>query len=136
RLNFWYVDLESGKSTKIDTNTYNDGAPEAPAWSPDGRWLAYAKQLKNAMYAVFLYSLDTGKAHRLTDGLSDARYPVFDKNGKYLYFLASTDLGPASTGGMSGYNRPVTRSPYVAVLSKDDPSPLAPESDEEKGEAA
>ncbi len=32
---------------------------------------------------------------------------------------------------MSSYERPVNRSLYVAVLRKDDPSPLAPESDEE-----
>ena len=33
---------------------------------------------------------------------------------------------------MSIINRPVTRTAYVVVLSKDDPSPLAPESDDEK----
>ena len=33
---------------------------------------------------------------------------------------------------MSSLNHPVTRSAYVAVLRKDLPSPLAPESDEEK----
>ena len=35
---------------------------------------------------------------------------------------------------MSILNRPVTRSVYVVVLSKDDPSPLAPESDDEKAQ--
>ena len=25
--------------------------------------------------------------------MSDALYPEFDKNGKYLYFTASTDMG-------------------------------------------
>ena len=33
---------------------------------------------------------------------------------------------------MSSYERPITRSLYVTVLSKEDPSPLAPESDDEK----
>src|SRR5436190_21719727 len=65
--------------------------------------------------------------------MSDARSPCFDKNGKYLYFTASTDVGP-TTGwlDMSSFNHPVTRSVYVVVLNKDLPSPLAPESDEEK----
>ena len=27
--------------------------------------------------------------------MSDARYTAFDKSGKYLFFTASTDLGPA-----------------------------------------
>ena len=58
--------------------------------------------------------------------------PAFDKGGKYLYFTASTDIGPSVGSGMSILNRPVTRAAYVVVLSKDDPSPLAPESDDEK----
>jgi len=59
---------------------------------------------------------------------------VFDASGKYLYFAASTDAGPASQnwGDLSSFNRPVTRSLYLVVLDKTLPSPLAPESDEEK----
>ncbi len=134
RLNLWYVDLESGKSTKVDTNTYDSPVRALdPVWSPDSRWIAYTKQLKNHMRAVFVHSLESGKASRLTDGLSDARFAAFDPGGKYLYFTASTDVGPA-TGwlDMSSFNRPVTRSVYVVVLRKDLPSPLAPESDDEK----
>src|SRR5262249_29635854 len=68
-----------------------------------------------------------------TDGMSDSEFPVFDKNGKYLYFASSTDIGlTASWLDMSSLDHPLSRSVYVAVLNKDDPSPLAPESDEEK----
>ena len=132
RLNVWYVDLDSGQSTKVDTTPYDDDLPGPVVWSPDGKWLAYTRQLKTYLNAVFLYSLDTHKSHQVTDGMSDARYVVFDKGGKYLYFTASTDIGPAVGPGMSIINRPVTRAVYVMVLSKDDPSPLAPESDDEK----
>ncbi|HVK14358.1 MAG TPA: PDZ domain-containing protein, partial [Gemmataceae bacterium] len=132
RLHLWYVDLETGKSTKVDTGPYDDDLPGPAVWSPDGKWMAYPRQLKNYLSAVFLYSLETGKAHQVTDGMSDARHAAFDRNGKYLYFTASTDIGPSVGSGMSILNRPVTRAAYVAVLSKDDPSPLAPESDDEK----
>jgi tricorn protease len=135
RLQLWVLDLASGQSTKVDANTYDSPFRALdPVWSPDSRWLAYTKQLKNHMRAVFLYDVTAGKPHRITDGLSDARFAAFDKGGKYLYFTASTDVGP-TTGwlDMSSMDRPVTRSAYVVVLSKDDPSPLAPESDEEKG---
>src|SRR5262249_28734818 len=51
-----------------------------------------------------------------------------------LYFAVSTDVGPTLGGiEMSNFNYPVTRSVYVAILDKKLPSPLAPESDEEKG---
>ena len=40
------------------------------------------------------YSVEQDKSFQVTDGLSDVSDPVFDKSGKYLYFLASTDAGP------------------------------------------
>jgi tricorn protease len=85
------------------------------------------------MHAIFAYSLEQAKSLQLTDGLSDARFPAFDRKGLYLFFTASTDVGP-TTGwlDLSSINRPVTRSAYLMVLRKDQPSPLAPESDEEK----
>src|SRR5205085_5120090 len=64
-------------------------------------------------------------------------FPAFDPSGKYLYFTASTDIGPTTNGiDMSGMNRPVTRSVYLVVLDKDLPSPLSPESDDEKDKPA
>jgi tricorn protease len=132
RLNLWYVDLDKGAPVKVDTNPY-DGPAFSPAWSSDSRWICYSKQLKNHFHAVFVYLLATAQSNQVTDGMSDAQFPVFDKNGKYLYFAASTNIGPTLAGiDMSSDGRSVTRSVYVVVLRKDLPSPLAPESDEEK----
>jgi tricorn protease len=131
-LNLWYVDLDKPTPVKVDTD-YFDAQGLTPAWSPDNRWIAYTKQLPSHFRAVFLYSLDTGKSTQITDGMSDARFAVFDKNGKYLFFAASTNSGPTIAGlDMSSDGKEVTRSVYVIVLRKDLPSPLAPESDEEK----
>jgi tricorn protease len=134
-LTLWYVDVEKGTPVKVDTTYYYNPAFSWDfAWSPDSRWLTYTKQLKSHMDVVMVFSLEEGRTTQLTDGLSDAKYPVFDKSGKYLFFTASTDVG--LTPGwlnMSSMDHPVTRSVYVAVLRKDLPSPLAPESDEEKG---
>ena len=103
------------------------------SWSPDSRWITYTKPLKSWYSAVFVYSVEDGKVSQITDGLSDAGHPVFDASGKYLYFTASTDIGPRVFGfDMSSYPHRPTRSVYVCVLKKDLPSPLAPESDEEK----
>ena len=138
RLNLWYVDLDHPTPVKVDTDMFDTPAYEYDVvWSPDSRWLAYTKQLVNHQHAVFVYSLEDHKATQLTDGMSDALYPSFDKGGKYLYFTASTDMG-LSTGwlDMSSIDRPVTRGVYITVLRKDLPSPLAPESDEEKIDAA
>lgn len=138
RLKLWYVDVEKKVPVPVDTDRFDDPFLGIdPTWSPDSRWIAYTKQLENHMRAVFVYSLSTGKSTQLTDGMSDARFPVFDKNGEALYFAASTDLG-LSVGwlDLSSLQHPVTRSAYVAVLRKDLPSPLAPESDEERAPEA
>jgi len=133
RLNLWYVDVATGASKLVDTDYY-EGPQFNQNWAPDSKWVAYAKQLPSHLHAVYVYSVEQGKIYQVTDGMSDALYPVFDKNGKYLYFTASTDLGLAESAGwdMSSDNHLVTRSAYIVVLAKDLPSPLAPESDEEK----
>jgi tricorn protease len=134
RLNLWYVDVEKGTPVKVTSDRYEDPTSTInETWSPDSKWLTYAKYLENHMRNIFVYSLESGKESQITDGTSDARYPVFDKNGKSLYFAASTDLG-LSIGwlDLSSYQHPVSRSIYAAVLKKGDPSPVEPQSDEEK----
>src|SRR5262249_8464580 len=134
RLNVWYIDLAKGTPVKVDSTTYDTPLRAIdPVWSPDSRWIAYSKELPSHMHAISAYSIEQGKPLQLTDGLSDALYPAFDQKGQYLYFTPSTDAGP-TTGwlDLSSTGRPVTRSAYLIVLRKDLPSPLAPESDEEK----
>jgi tricorn protease len=134
RLNLWSLELDKGAPVRIDRNPIgNNDDVMQPVWSSDSRWIAYTKHLPNLLRAVFLYSLESGKTNQLTDGLSDARYPAFDKSGKYLFFTASTNLGPSiSFADLSGIAHQSTRSVYAVVLRNDLPSPLAPESDEEK----
>lgn len=138
RLTLWCVSVDGGSPVRIDQD-YAETFERSldPAWSPDSRWVVYTKKLPSNMHAVFACDLQAEEIVQLTDGLSDARYPAFDQSGKYVFFTASTDLGPASSWlDLSGVGRPVTRSAYVAVLRRDLPSPLAPESDEEKPAAA
>ncbi len=133
-----FVDLASGDLTHVDTDRY--AHPERslnPVWSPDSRWIAYARRLDNQLRAIFVYDTRSGEAHQLTDGMADAITPVWDANGKYLYFLASTNYG-LNTGwlDMTSFDRPVTRALYLALLADDTPSPFLPRSDEEGGAEA
>lgn len=139
RLNLWLVDVAAnGAPRKLDTDLFDTPNYNFdPAWSADSRWIAYAKQLPNHMHAIWVYSAETGKATQLTDGLSDANSPRFDSSGKYLYFTASTSVGRAAGWlDMSSMGRAVDGAVYVAVLRKDLPSPIAPESDEENASTA
>ena len=99
---------------KIDRDAYDTPFRELnPSWSPDSQWIAYTGLLKNHLHALFLYSIEKGIKHQVSDGLSDAQYAVFDKNGKYLYFTASTNMGLTTAWlDMSSMDRPVNRSAY------------------------
>ncbi len=134
----WYIDLATGAVKLADTDRLaHPNRSMNPAWSPDSKWIAYVQIQENQFKAVKLYNIETGIATQLTDGLSDAIDPQWDESGKYLYFLASTDYGLSSGWlDMSSFNYPVNRALYVAVLSKDAPSPFEPKTDEEPTKAS
>ena len=138
RLNLWLVELDHPTQVLLDSDRYD--APNGwldPVWSPDSRWIAYVKLMPNHLHAVFVYSLADRSTHQITDARSDAFAPRFDAGGKYLWFAASTNVGPgAGWLDMTALGRIQTASIYAVVLRKDTPSPVAPESDEEAAGSA
>src|SRR5262249_35125870 len=133
RLNLWLVDIAKGTPVKVDTDLYDTPFHNLdPAWSPDSQWLAYTKQLPNYLRATFGWSLAGRTSRQGHDGRRHSTSPRFDRSGKYLYFIASTSAG-LSQGwlDMTSMARSVTSSVYAAVLRKDLPNPVGPESDEE-----
>ena len=91
-LRIWYVDVAGGKPVKVDTGLRGGfGSQTQPTWSPDSQWIAYSRDLESELHAIFVYSIATQTATQITDGMSNAANPVFDPNGKYLYFTSSTN---------------------------------------------
>ncbi|MES2521697.1 MAG: PDZ domain-containing protein [Gemmatimonadota bacterium] len=127
------IEVASGRLSVIDTaGAANDRGSMVPAWSPDSKWLAYAKTFPNQYRRVVVYSLADGRKRVITDALASAGSPVWDRNGKWLYFLASTDLGVQSGwADVGSQTRTSTSSVYVTLLRANEPSPFTPESDEE-----
>lgn len=130
----WVIEVESGRIERVDDEGF--APPDRviyPEWSPDSRWIAYTKRLPNQFCAIFVHSMDSGKNHQITNSLADARFPAWEKSGRYLGFMASTDYG-LNVGwlDMSSYERPLDHTAYLMVLDGDGPSPLAPESDDEE----
>lgn len=132
--NIWIIDVATGKNTLVDTAPYEDPTRSiALNWSKDSKWLTFHRDLDNHLNAVFLYSVEKGKLTQLTDGISNAQLPIFDKNGDYLYFVASTNTGVSIAWlDLSSYNAlNKTSSIYAVALRKDVADPSHPESDEE-----
>ncbi|MFL6374416.1 MAG: PDZ domain-containing protein [Pyrinomonadaceae bacterium] len=134
-LKAWVIDTTNGSAKMVGRDAWMVPARTMnPMWSPDSKWIAYAAHLNSLYRAIFVSNVETGESKQVTDGLSDATFPVWDASGKYLWFLASTDMGLKSQWlDMTSYDHDENFGLYMAVLSKKDPSPLLPESDEDKG---
>ncbi|MDJ0837024.1 MAG: PDZ domain-containing protein [Acidobacteriota bacterium] len=128
------LDLETEKSVEVAGQVeYGppDGVTPNFSFSPDSAWLAYDLRPDGLISSVYVYNLESGKSTRITDGMSEVLSPAFDKSGKYLFFLASTDAGPAVDWfAQSSSDFTMSHRIYMAVLSKDIPSPLARTIDE------
>ena len=133
-LSVYWLDVKSGVSKKIASQPiYGPIVIISYAWSPDSKWLAYAMDNQANITTVYVHSTEQDKSFQVSDGLSDVSDPAFDRNGKYLYFFASTDAGPVKDWfAQSNADMRATSGIYVAVLPNNIPSPLAKESDEEK----
>ncbi len=133
----YWIDLDKGVIKKFASEHHlgpKDLILNRSAWSPDSRWIAYTLNTEASIRKVYLYSLGEDKSYPITDGLCEVSDPVFDKSGKYLYFFGSTDAGPIKNWfDMSNLDLTWTSAIYMVILQKDVPSPLAKESDEEKG---
>ena len=136
RLNTYVLDLVTGKLASVGEPSVYGGFvsnQHQVAWSPDSRWLAWARGGVNHMHVLMLWSAATGASTPVTDGMADAGAPAFDRNGKYLYFLASNNAGATLHGlDMTSDLYHPTRSVYALTLSRTTPSPIAPEVDDEK----
>ena len=140
RLNIYLLDTATGRLAVINGADAYGGFSDRSydvAWSPDSKWIAYPRSMANHLHALFLYSVETGRSTQVTDPMADSRLPAFDRGGKYLYFIASTNSGATSDGlDMTSDLYEVRSNIYAAVLSAGEASPLAPELDDEKVGAA
>src|SRR5690606_10015913 len=101
--------------------------------SYDSNWIAYIKSLGNGVRTLFMYNLKTKHSTQVTDGMSAVNQPTFSRDGKYLFFSASTNTGLTNSGlHMTAYERNVNYNVYAFILSKDTPSIFKNESDEEE----
>jgi tricorn protease len=136
-LRLFYVTLESKQPVEIDHGEYYDLTDYA--WSPDSKWVAYAKMGANHNEAIYLYSLADQKITPVTSGFTNSWNPVFDPAGKYLYFLSDRSYNEVLGAYDFEFSNPKPTRVYVVTLRSDLPSPFAPQSDEvgeKKPEAA
>ncbi|HEY2786415.1 MAG TPA: S41 family peptidase [Fimbriiglobus sp.] len=129
KLRLQYVDVNTKKVTLI--NQAEGFETRDHAWSPDSKWVAFARNEAVGMNKCYLFSLADGKTNEATDGFFNASNPRFSPDGKYLYFVSSRDFSP--TYGQTEFNHIYQdmNKVYLCVLAKDGPNPFAPKLDDD-----
>jgi tricorn protease len=124
----WYLDINDKKQVEVDRGKY--GEILNYSWSSDSKWLGYDKNAENGYAVLHLYSLADGKITPVTTSMTNSFAPVFDPDGKYLYFLSDRDFNAVLGNVDFEFANPKTTRIYVVTLRKDEASPFQPLSDE------
>ena len=96
--NIWVVPASnSDKGAHPTQVTTNPGADGSPAWSPDGKWIAYVTQMDPHLFDYATKHLAVapatgGEAKLITLALDRmVTVPRFSPDGKFIYFIADDD---------------------------------------------
>jgi tricorn protease len=125
-----YVDIDSrqvaviAQATAFEISQYN--------WSPDSKWITYARPEEAQMVTVYIYSLDTKQTTAVTDGWFSSYSPTFSSDGKYLFFVSNRSFSPIYSQTEWNHAYLDLAKVYLVTLANDIKSPFAPKSDEVK----
>jgi tricorn protease len=126
----WVVGVADRKVTEVAHDEY--GGIGGFAWSPGGDHLAFTLTDPNRNHSLWIWSAADGEKRRATEEGFDEYSPVWDPEGRYLYFLSEREFTPqisAVEWNFAG-NRMV--GVFALALRRDVANPFAPESDEVK----
>ncbi|HEY7670690.1 MAG TPA: protein kinase [Gammaproteobacteria bacterium] len=99
----WTFDLARATLQRL---TFDPGLNRSPVWSPDGRRVAFTRELDSGEAAYWQAADGTGTAERLTgdqNAISAVTFPsAFLPDGSgLLYSIGTNDVGMVSIGGTS-----------------------------------
>lgn len=100
-LRCFYLDVKTKKITEVDHAKYENVDVSLDlkpiydfAWSPDSRYLAYTKMDADLVNKIYIYSLETGEAQCVSNGLFNDFGPVFSEDGEHLFFVSNRRFNP------------------------------------------
>jgi len=130
-MSLFVVDAESGNVTTVDASTA--GEIREYDFSPDGKWLAYARQrdakdgLGYGANEIRIYSLEQKKSFPVSTSFTNDHAFTWDPAGKYLYFLSSRTFDPLVDQHEWNFITASSVKPYALVLAADGLSPFVPD---------
>lgn len=125
----YVTDTADKKPKEVDRDEYENIG--SYSWSPDSRWLAYTRNTPNNLKSVFIYDSKSGATKKITSDFYNDNGPVFDPEGRYLYFYSDRGFSPVYGDMDDTWVYPNSTQVYAVALAKGTVSPLAPRNDEE-----
>ncbi len=108
------------------------------AFSPDGRYIAYAWSPAQDVSIIRIADLRDDSIHDATAALRTDRAPAWDPQGNYLYFISTRDFRPVYDALQFDLSFPQAMRPFVVTLRTDvanpfvaKPAPLHPAKDDD-----
>ena len=126
----YFVDVESKSITEVAHSEQFEFSDYT--WSPDSKWISYAKPEVDVLTKIYLYSLESKETNEVTDGWFSSSEPSFSSDGKYLFFVSDRSFNPISSNTEFNYAYFDMQKIYFVTLAKDTKSPFEPKSDEVK----
>ncbi len=136
-MTIYIYDIEKNQSQTVDKGLwmYHYALSHFRAsWSPDSRWLAYTRGNENRQGAIYLYDMKSNQRHQVTSGYYSDAQPVFDPDGKYIYFFSNRTYKPIYSDVDNSFIYANSTNIVAVSLRPDVPSPIAPRNDEDKEE--
>jgi len=126
RSTYFITEVATTVSRKVFFNKYHGSDRYvSAAWSPDSRWLAFSKANNQSWFgSIYLYSLETGKTHRVTGDFTHDDSPRFDPRGRYLFWITGHDVNVESSYWDSNHFMVNPSKIIAAALQKDTFAPF------------
>ena len=126
----WDLELATKRLTEVAHDS--SGQLGDQSWSPDSRWLAFSLSHATDYRSVYVWRVGEAAPRPVTGALSNAYEPVFDVEGKYLFFLGDREYAPQISTLEWDFATTRTTGIFALALRKDVPAPFPPQSDEVK----
>ncbi len=99
-------------------------------WSPDSRFLAFSLGNAASGRSISIWSREDGKVRPATNEIGSTYSPVFEPEGKYLFFLGDAASAPQISFAEWNFATNRATGVFALALAKDTPHPFPAESDE------
>ncbi|MEN2282958.1 S41 family peptidase [Algoriphagus sp. SE2] len=86
----WVMDKATGSQIKVTDS--DEDITSSMAWSPDGKWLAYAQAASNTFSQIHAFNIDSKKRIAMTSDRANSLSPQWSTDGNWLYFLSDRNF--------------------------------------------